>query len=132
MPFRDSLVSWVVNVALSLVLFWQLRHVGIALATALAAWLNAVLLALSLRRFGFCRLDERFRARLPRILLASAGMGAALWAAQFGTGRWLSDSFVERASALAILVAVGLVVYAGLAFGLGAVDRKSTRLNSSH
>ncbi|HEY9549245.1 MAG TPA: hypothetical protein VIR45_07065, partial [Kiloniellaceae bacterium] len=49
--------------------------------------------------------------------------GAALWAAQFGTGRWLSDSFVERASALAILVAVGLVVYAGLAFGLGAVAR---------
>src|SRR3546814_6092017 len=72
-PFRYSVVSVVVNVALSLVLFWQLRHVGIALATALAAWLNAVLLALSLRRFGFCRLDERFRARLPRILLASAG-----------------------------------------------------------
>ncbi|HEY9547880.1 MAG TPA: murein biosynthesis integral membrane protein MurJ, partial [Kiloniellaceae bacterium] len=84
-PFRYSVVSVVVNVALSLVLFWQFRHVGIALATALAAWLNAVLLALSLRRFGFCRLDERFRARLPRILLASAGMGATLWAAQFGT-----------------------------------------------
>src|SRR3546814_8711675 len=65
-----------------LVLFWQLRHVGIALATSLAAWLNVVLLALSLRRFGFCHLDARFRRRLPRILAASAAMGAALWMAR--------------------------------------------------
>ena len=122
-PFRYSVVSVVANIVLSLLLFWQLRHVGIALATALAAWLNAGLLMLSLRRFGFCRLDDRFRARLPRILAASAGMGAALWAVQLGTDSWLSGSFTARATALAILVAVGLTVYGGLAFGLGAVAR---------
>jgi putative peptidoglycan lipid II flippase len=122
-PFRYSVVSVLANILLSLLLFWQLRHVGIALATALAAWLNTVLLALSLRRFGFCHLDDRFRARLPRILFASAGMGAALWTVQLGTDRWLADSFVERAGALAILVAVGLIAYAGLALGLGAVVR---------
>src|SRR3546814_4478844 len=81
---------------------------SIALATSLAAWLNVVLLALSLRRFGFCHLDARFRRRLPRILAASAAMGAALWMARIGTERWLADSFVERATALAILVAIGL------------------------
>lgn len=122
-PFRYSVVSVIANILLSLVLFWQLRHVGIALATALAAWLNAVLLAVSLRRFGFCRLDARFRTRLPRILLASIGMGAALWAAQLATDRWLADSFAERVVALALLVALGLAVYGGLAFGLGAVAR---------
>jgi putative peptidoglycan lipid II flippase len=122
-PFRYSVVSVVANILLSLLLFWQLRHVGIALATALAAWLNAGLLMLSLRRFGFCRLDDRFRGRLPRILAASAGMGAALWALQLGTDSWLSGSFTARATALAILVAVGLAVYGGLALGLGAVAR---------
>jgi putative peptidoglycan lipid II flippase len=122
-PFRYSVVTVAANIALSLVLFWQLRHVGIALATSLAAWLNTVLLAVSLRRFGFCHLDERFRARLPRILVASAGMGAALWAVESGTERWLADGFIERVTALGILVGVGLLVYAGLAFGLGAVAR---------
>jgi len=122
-PFRYSVVSVVANVALSLFLFWQLRHVGIALATTLAAWLNAVLLGLSLRRFGFCHLDERFRRRLPRILAASAGMGLALWGLRQATDPWLIDSFVERASALAILVVAGLAIYGILAFGLGAVSR---------
>lgn len=122
-PFRYSVVSVVANIALSLLLFWQLRHVGIALATALAAWLNTVLLALSLRRFGFCHLDTRFRQRLPRILFASAGMGAALWVVKLGTDRWLADSFVERATGLGVLVAVGLVAYALLALGLGAAAR---------
>src|SRR3546814_13058178 len=96
-PFRYSVVSVVANIALSLVLFWQLRHVGIALATSLAAWLNVVLLALSLRRFGFCHLDARFRRPLPRILADSAAMGAAIWMAMIGTETWLSDSFGERA-----------------------------------
>ncbi|GAB4362418.1 MAG: murein biosynthesis integral membrane protein MurJ [Kiloniellaceae bacterium] len=122
-PFRYSVVSVVANIVLSLLLFWQLRHVGIALATTLAAWLNTALLALSLRRFGFCRLDDRFRRRLPRILAASAGMGLALWGLRQATDPWLADSFAERAVALAILVAAGLAVYGALAFGLGAVSR---------
>ncbi|MGD1878507.1 MAG: murein biosynthesis integral membrane protein MurJ [Kiloniellaceae bacterium] len=122
-PFRYSVVAVVANIVLSLVLFWQLRHVGSALATTLAAWLNVVLLALSLRRFGFCHLDDRFRRRLPRILAASAGMGVALWALQRVTGAWFDDSFVERAVALAVLVAAGMVVYGVLAVGLGAVSR---------
>src|SRR3546814_14483082 len=100
---------------------------SIALATSLAAWLNVVLLALSLRRFGFCHLDARFRRRLPRILAASAAMGAALWMARIGTERWLADSFVERATALAILVAIGLAFYAALAFGLGPVARRDRK-----
>jgi putative peptidoglycan lipid II flippase len=97
--------------------------VGIALATTLAAWLNALLLIWSLRRFGFWALDARFRARLPRIVIASAAMGAALWGLQLGTGAWLSGSFIDRVAALAILVVAGLAVYAGLAIGLGAVAR---------
>jgi len=122
-PFRYSVVSVVANIALSLLLFWYLRHVGIALATALAAWINTVLLALSLRRFGFCHLDARFRHRLPRILLASAGMGAALWGAQLATGTWLAGSYVERAAGLALLVVLGIAVYGVLAFSLGAVAK---------
>jgi len=122
-PFRYSVVSVVANIALSLILFWQFRHVGIALATTLAAWLNTGLLMLSLRRFGFWALDDRFRARLPRIGFASLGMGAALWGVQIATEAYLGDSFAERVIALVILVSAGLAAYGLLAFGLGAVSR---------
>ena len=122
-PFRYSVVSVIANIGLSLLLFWQFRHVGIAMATSLAAWLNALLLAWSLRNSGFWALDSRFRARLPRIAGATAGMAAVLWGLQFATESWLGDRFVERAVALAILVAAGGLAYGALAFGLGAVSR---------
>ncbi|WP_299618186.1 murein biosynthesis integral membrane protein MurJ [Pelagibius sp.] len=123
-PFRFSVVSVVANIGLSLVLFLSLKHVGIALATALAAWLNTALLVVALRRRGFWALDQRFRQRLPRILAACAGMGALLWGLQAGLGVWLADSFAERVLALALLVAAGLAVYGALSFALGAVSRR--------
>jgi len=122
-PFRYSVVSVVANILLSLVLFWQFRHVGIALATSLAAWLNTLLLIISLRNRDFWALDSRFRARLPRIAGATAGMAAVLWGLQVATDSWLDDRFTERVAALVILVAAGLLTYGLLAYVLGAVTR---------
>ena len=120
-PLRIAVAAVVANVVLSLALFWQLGHVGIALATALAAWLNTVLLALGLRRRGYLALDDRLKRRLPRIALASALMGLALW----GAGRWFAPWFdgdlTVRVAGLAILVAGGLGLYGALALALGAV-----------
>lgn len=122
-PFRFSVVSVIANIVLSLVLFLTLDHVGIALATALAAWLNTLLLIWSLRRHGFWALDQRFRHRLPRILGASAVMGLVLWGLQTALAGWLGDTFFERIAALAILVAAGLGSYALAALLFGAMSR---------
>lgn len=122
-PFRFSVVSVIANIILSLLLFLTLDHVGIALATALAAWLNTLLLIWSLRRHGFWALDQRFRHRLPRILGASAVMGLVLWGLQTALAGWLGDTFFERIAALVILVAAGLAAYALAALLLGAMSR---------
>ena len=122
-PLKMAAATVAANIILSLVLFWSLGHVGIALATALAAWLNIVLLAVALRRRGFLAWNARLKGRLPRIALASLAMGAALW----GLGHWLAPWFDAglwpRIAGLAILVGCGLVLYAGLAFALHAVAR---------
>ena len=122
-PFRFSVVSVIANIVLSLLLFLTLDHVGIALATALAAWLNTLLLVWSLRRHGFWALDQRFRQRLPRILGATAVMGLVLWGLQTALAGWLGDTFFERIAALVILVAAGLAAYALAALVLGAMSR---------
>ncbi len=127
-PLRMAVASVAANIALSLILFWPLRHVGIALATALAAWLNTGLLGAALCRRGFLVLDARLRRRLPRIAAASLLMGAALWALArwllpwFDAGAWL------RISGLVILVGGGLGLYALLASALDAVDRAELAL----
>ncbi len=127
-PLKLALAGVVANIVLSLALYWLLAprgfgHVGLALATALSAWLNVLLLAWTLRGLGFLRLDGRLMRRLPRIGAASLAMGAVLWAAQAGLMPWFGGATAMRVLGLVLLVSAGLIVYAGLAFALGALDR---------
>jgi len=120
-PFKFTAVSVIANIALGLALFLALRHVGLALATSLAMWLNTALLALGLRRRGFFALDERCRARLPRIALASLIMAAALWLARDLLDPLFDGDLVARVLCLLVLVGGGLLVYGAGALLLGAV-----------
>ncbi len=127
-PLKMALAGVAANVALSLLLFWLLRsrglgHVGLALATALAAWLNVALLSWALRGRGFLHLDSRLKRRLPRIAAASVAMGAVLWVAQGALMPWFDLAIPMRAAGLVLLVSAGLIVYAGLALALGAFER---------
>jgi len=92
-----------------------LAQVGIALATALAAWVNAGLLGFRLHREGFLRPDARLKRRLPRIVLASVLMGVGLWLLQ----PWLAP--LPQSLALAVLVLAGGTVFAALAQLSGAM-----------
>ena len=127
-PLHATLAAMAANIALALALFWVLGHVGIALATALAAWLNVGLLGLWLRRAGYLRLDARSRRRLPRIALASAGMGAGLLAARhWGLAGWFSAGPEWGVPGLALLVFGGIAAYTGLSVLTGAADPREVR-----
>ncbi len=116
-PMRIAMLSVVVNIIGSLVLSQFFAHVGIAMATAIAAWVNTAGLGLVLKRRGFYVPDARLRDRLPRMVLASLGMGAVL----FLLNRALAPVFVPggsgtlRLAALSLLVAAGGIAY--FAFG---------------
>ena len=122
-PMRFALISVAVNIAGSLILSRYMGHVGIALATSLAAWLNAALLVVTLSRRGLFLLDERSRRRFPRILISALVMGALLL-----TGQWLLRSnyaenagFLAAAWGLLLLVGGGIVSYFSLAHVTGAM-----------
>ena len=119
-PVRIAAVAMLANVVLNLILMQFYAHVGIALGAALSAWLNAGLLGWFLWRRGFMTIDQRLRARLPRTVLATALMAAALGAGQWALADQLGGDFLWRAVALAVLVAGGLAVFAAAAFALGA------------
>lgn len=72
-------VSVVVNIAISLWLFPSLVHVGIAIATSAAAWINVLMLAVTLALRGYFRLSiAQWRGQFA-ILLIALIMGAALF-----------------------------------------------------
>ena len=123
-PVKIAAVAMLANIILNLVLMQYFAHVGIALGASLASWLNAVLLGTVLYRRGFMVLDARFLRRAPRIIVASALMGVALWGAHVGLTDWLGGTFVLQATALAMLVGVGFVVF-GLACQITGAARIS-------
>jgi putative peptidoglycan lipid II flippase len=106
-------LSMVVNVAVSLVLFPSLQHIGIALATSVSAWVNVILLAILLARRGHFRLSASETGRLAGILAAAVMMGVILWLASvwaqpvFAPGAF----FLVQLSALAAFVGLGAAFY---------------------
>ena len=112
-PMKFAIAGMVVNVVLSIALFPVLKHVGIALATTLAGWVNTALLIVVLWRRGHFAPDFKLLRRLVLVFLASLLMGvtvhfAALYLAPYLTDGWLAI----RAASLVVLVLVGMVTFA--------------------
>jgi putative peptidoglycan lipid II flippase len=134
-PMRYAVISLTANTVGSVALFFLFRkmglmpHLGIAVATTLGGWLNAGLLWAALSKRGEFVADARLRKSLPRIVLASLVMGAALWAFAAYLEPWFGASYgvIVRITALGALVASGLAVYAAAALALGAIDLRQVR-----
>ena len=126
-PMRIAVLCLVVNVGLNFALMGPLAHVGIALATSIAAWLNAGLLTRGLMRRGFLTPDARLRKRAPRMILAAALMAASLWAVMAGLEGAFAGGLGLRIGALVLLVLAGMVVYGVAARLVGAADLKDIR-----
>ncbi len=122
-PMIFAAIGVAINVAGSLGLYFYIGHVGIALATSLAGWVNAGLLWNGLRRRGAYVADTRLRKRLPMIILASAIMGLALWLVLPWSDQTLSQDapLIVRIATLAGLVIFGIGIFFTAAHILGAV-----------
>lgn len=120
-------VMVLLNVILALLLMQVLAHVGIALATAISAWVNAGLLFAILVRRGHFSMDARLRARLWRMLFSCAVMAAGLLAGMAllsagapVQGPWLPPG--GRLPVLLLLVGIGATLYFAAAHISGAAD----------
>lgn len=119
-PVRIAVWALLANLALSLALMIPLGHAGLALATSLAAWLNAGLLLLGLYREGTYRPAPGWISWLVKGLGASLLLGLVL---AYGAGTldsWLAQNTGARALRLALwmLAGGGIYVAALLAAGL--------------
>ncbi|WP_443969967.1 murein biosynthesis integral membrane protein MurJ [Sphingobium sp. CR28] len=119
-PVRIALVAMLVNLVGNLILVWPLGAAGIALSTAISAWVNVALLYWRLHSGDHLRMDDRFRAKALRIVAAGLLMGVALFFANDVADRFMASAFWERIVALALLCGGGGLVYVLAAFGLGA------------
>lgn len=119
-PVRIGIIAMVANMVFNLLLVWHYRHVGLALATAASAWLNAGMLWRGLRRDDVYQPSALWRFLLPRLGVAVVLMAAVIYWASSQTHIWFIGAAYERGLALMLLVLVGGATYVGalLLFGV--------------
>lgn len=123
-PVKIAVVCMVVNMGLNLILIWPLAHVGLALATSLAALLNAGLLWWGLRKIGVYQTQPGWGLFWLRLLVACAALCAVLLWLASDVDSWLAWGWQQRVWQMSLLVGAGILAYLAslLACGLRLRD----------
>ncbi len=120
-PVKIAGLAMLTNVALAGSLIWPLGHVGVALATALSAWLNVALLGLVLYRRGDFAPDATLRRRLSRLVPAVLLMAGALVGLNRLLEPVLNAGGLAAIGTLIAVLATGGGVFLAAALALGAI-----------
>nr|VFJ48073.1 MAG: putative peptidoglycan lipid II flippase [Candidatus Kentron sp. FW]VFJ71392.1 MAG: putative peptidoglycan lipid II flippase [Candidatus Kentron sp. FW] len=122
-PVRIAVIAMLANMVLNLILVFPFAHAGLALATALSAFLNAGLLYLGLRKQDIYRPGRGWGQFTSRVLTASLIMAAILLSVKGHPALWTSASAVTRALWLFGLISIGASGYFCTLFLLGLRPR---------
>jgi putative peptidoglycan lipid II flippase len=118
-PVRAGIAAVAVNVVLSLSLVGTFEHVGLAAATALAAFVNAALVYRALVVTGAYQAGAGWLQFLTRIAVATAAMSVAVWLLNPRLSVWLEWGVVDRATRCMGLIAIGAGIYLAMLWALG-------------
>ena len=124
-PMLIAGVTVFVNIVFSIILFDSLGHIGIAIATSIAAWVNVALLLFGLRNFW--KPDARLKSRMPKIFIASIVMGSLLWILHQTIKEMFNHDFWLRLGGVSMLVIFGITIYFFIAFKLKASSLKELK-----
>jgi putative peptidoglycan lipid II flippase len=117
-PVKASLTGLGVNVALKLLLMGSLAQMGLALATAIGAWVNLLLVLAFAVRAGFLDLNRSLGQSLLKFALCGVVLAAALWLlARYSAPYFAAIPFHDEVTLL-LLIGVTVVLYSALILGL--------------
>jgi putative peptidoglycan lipid II flippase len=113
----------VINIGLNFLVVPRFGIVGLAAATATTATLNVLTLYTLLQLRGWFRFTGKLAARIVRQIVATAAMSAVLWLLMPLMASRYGGNVVERVWSLGVLVFAGLIVFFGVAWLVGALDK---------
>jgi putative peptidoglycan lipid II flippase len=124
-PVRTGIISMAANIAMKPIVvfpmffFWGLGHVGLALTTALAAYVNAFLLYLGLRRQQIYSPASNWPTLWFRYGFANVVLASVLLSFLHYWSDWQYWGTMARMPRLMVICAVGLIAYLVALFAVG-------------
>jgi len=110
-PVKIGIIAMISNMFLNVILMLQFAHVGLALATALSAMLNAGLLYRGLRKIDVYRPSPGWVAFSLKLLLPNAGLLFILiWLSPNSTV-WIDSDVWQRSGMLMGIITAAAIVY---------------------
>ncbi|WP_045456476.1 murein biosynthesis integral membrane protein MurJ [Vibrio campbellii] len=118
-PVKYGIIAMVTNMVFNAIFAYFYGYVGLAIATALSAFVNMALLYRGLHIAGVYQITKRTVLFIIRLVIAGAAMVASiLWQLE-DMSVWLNWSFAHRSGVLGMLIGLGAVVYLAVVFLLG-------------
>jgi len=116
-PVKIGIVAMVANMVMNLLFvlplmyYWNIGHLGLALATSIAAYLNAGLLLRGLLRAGVYQFQPGWPLYIARLLVATGSMAAAVMLLAPENSIWLQWHWQRRALEIALVCGGGIAAY---------------------
>jgi len=110
-PVKIGIIAMVVNMVINIILMLQFAHVGLALATALSAALNAGMLYRGLRKEGVYQPRTGWMRFSLKLLLPNLGLLMTLYWLNPNLTQWLAASGWDRSLMLLGVIAAAAAVY---------------------
>ncbi|MEM9331484.1 MAG: murein biosynthesis integral membrane protein MurJ [Pseudomonadota bacterium] len=124
-PMWFSGINAVVNIILSLLFFPVYGVVGLAIATSIAGWINAVLLWMVLFYGKHFLISVSTLRNVAMICLSSAVMAIVLYIGQTMLAGDITDAnLIYRILLVGALIGVSAIVYFGLVVATGAIAKE--------
>ena len=117
-PVKASLTGLTVNMALKIMLMGPFAQVGLALATAIGAWVNLLLVLGFAVKAGYLEVNRPLRQSLLKFAISGVVLAAVLWFTAKYAATQLGGIAFHDEIVLLILIGVGAVVYAASILGL--------------
>ncbi|MCW8336307.1 murein biosynthesis integral membrane protein MurJ, partial [Vibrio paucivorans] len=118
-PVKYGIIAMATNMVFNAIFAWFYGYVGLAIATALSAFVNMALLYRGLHIQGVYKLTKTTVLFVSKLIVAGGAMVAAiLWQLE-DMSVWLTWGLSERIGMLTLLIALGAAVYLAIIFTLG-------------
>lgn len=111
LPVKVAVVTLLLNMVGNFLLMKPFGHIGLAISSTLAAWVNLVWLLASLQYKQVATFHKGWPLFLVRVLLAGVFMGWALTTLSPDLSRWVSMGCGFRLMSIVSLVALGALFY---------------------
>lgn len=121
-PVKIAIISIVCNLIFNIILMRHFSHVGLAIATSVAAWINAGLLLFVLHRRNWFSMTRKIQVTGVKVIISAATMAGALIIARDQCLSHLPDTLFLQIIAVIGVIIFGMVIFSGTGQLIGAFN----------